>query len=762
MNIIREFKVPKYISDAGIEFLPHGVITKSHTGMGATYLELISSRNSILVEPIKYTAYSKVGSYNKEKIAKEHGEALYVGSEVIQGDKPVNQDVITRYVKNKKIKVKKIICVADSLYKVVEVLLKCKLLDDYFLLIDEIDSIQTDSSFRYRIEQCLDIYFMFPKEKRALLTATPIDFSNDKLKDEVKTNFTLKSPNYTDLQFFQTYTGIEVLTKRILDFINDTSEELPIAVCVNSIKAIQTLINTLVDRFHVDDSQIGVLCGSQSEFQLQKYVVEMKSQKYPKPITFFTSAYYSGYDINTEYKLFILADYKYPNTLLSGGQVKQITGRYRGKRTTPVELVFSQIPKVYPQKNPQLSKANRLTFEGMTKIGNSLIKSLHCMKHNFSGIGDELDLMEAFKNGAFKALEKDNMRIVREEVIKDGDSLKTGDYVISYLFIDAKLEYKRVLNHLYINSSIKSIDSEFIQNGFKISHQTGFDKVDVDYKVNAVEKEINKVFLEDLLKSKDLDEYDFYVKIKEYQQSKTTQQVKRLSDLVLKMLGYYTVQEIIGLITGKVMNEKNGNMKDNRSLDNLSIQVNFRLTDKDFTPRIIMGHYFKKGEILTNRDIADRIDKVLKKSSMKIPSLDQDKDSKTVKSLVMLAKNYVLLKRTRVNSAKNSYKIGGVIPVQELLKDSLFYGFLKSKKSLVKGRGVQKKYVFNKKAFLSKQNLKVNELSSESSKNKPKVIKTVPNQKAKGKKSIGSRIARLNENITHHMDENMVKDVNDD
>ena len=210
------------------------------------------------------------------------------------------------------------------------------------------------------------------------------------------------------------------------------------------------------------------------------------------------------------------------------------------------------------------------------------------------------------------------------------------------------------------------------------------------------------------------------------------------------------------------MNEKNGNMKDNRSLDNLSIQVTFRLTDKDFTPRIIIGHYFKKGEILTNRDIADRIDKVLKKSSMKIPSLDQDKDSKTVKSLVMLAKNYVLLKRTRVNSAKNSYKIGGVIPVQELRKDSLFYGFLKSKKSLVKGRGVQKKYVFKKKAFLSKQNLKVNELSSESSKNKPKVIKTVPNQKAKGKKSIGSRIARLNENITHHMDENMVKDVNDD
>ena len=50
--------------------LPHGLVYKEETGMGATTLEFQTPRNSIIVEPIKITASSK---------AFKHG-ALYIGS----------------------------------------------------------------------------------------------------------------------------------------------------------------------------------------------------------------------------------------------------------------------------------------------------------------------------------------------------------------------------------------------------------------------------------------------------------------------------------------------------------------------------------------------------------------------------------------------------------------------------------------------------------------------------------------------------------
>lgn len=745
-QLIEQYSVSKYISEAGIEFLPHGVITKSHTGMGATYLELTSSRNSILVEPIKYTAYSKVESYNKSKTAELHGSALYVGSEVVKGDKPINQKQIEKYLKDKKIKVKKIICVADSLYKVVEVLLKLKLLEHYFLLIDEIDSIQTDSSFRYRIEQCLDIYFMFPKEQRALLTATPIDFSNKKLKEEVMTYFYLRNPSPTDLNVLKTEAGIEVLTKKILDYYNDTQESLPIVVCVNSIRAIITLVKTLTDKFSIDKSEMGVLCGSQSEYLLEEYIVEIKNTQYPKKITFITSAYYSGYDIKKEYKLFILADYKYPNTLLSGGQVKQIAGRYRGIRTSPIEVVYSPIPKSNVSKNSQLSKLNSLTIENMITVGNSLIKSLHCMRNNFSGIGDELNLMEVFKNGAIKALESENLRLVREEIIKAGDNLNKGDYVISYFFLDAKMESKRILNRLYVSPNNKEIQSEFFNNGFNVSFITDFDKVEVDKSGNSIEKDLNNAFLTDLSKSRELEEYEFYKKFKTYQQSKTTQKVKRLSDMILGMLGYYTVADIVDLITKQLLDKKTGNMKDSRSFDNLTNQVTFTLTDSNFTPRILLKHYFQIGEVMTNDQIAENLKIVLKKTSLNMPLFIVDQNVKSVKSLVMLAKNYVVFKRTRINKVKNSYKIIGLVPCKQIINNSLFFNYLNQNKSLVSGKKVIDKMDFTTNGMLFKLNNVSTKKLLDKENIQHKAIET-PTKSVEDRAKTKKLLSRLNDDI---------------
>ena len=60
-----------YLTDT-IKELPHGIINKTETGIGATTLELNSERNSIIVEPLKVTASAKAEKHN----------ALYVGSPI--------------------------------------------------------------------------------------------------------------------------------------------------------------------------------------------------------------------------------------------------------------------------------------------------------------------------------------------------------------------------------------------------------------------------------------------------------------------------------------------------------------------------------------------------------------------------------------------------------------------------------------------------------------------------------------------------------
>ena len=67
-----------YLSNT-IDKLPHGIINKTETGIGATTVELDSKRNSIIVEPLKVTASAK---------AYKH-KALYVGSPTKQFPKKI-------------------------------------------------------------------------------------------------------------------------------------------------------------------------------------------------------------------------------------------------------------------------------------------------------------------------------------------------------------------------------------------------------------------------------------------------------------------------------------------------------------------------------------------------------------------------------------------------------------------------------------------------------------------------------------------------
>lgn len=81
-----------HLSDV-FNYIPHGIVHKEETGMGATYLELETKRNSIIVEPIKITASSKAQQHN----------ALYVGTKTEFHPKNTSTNNIIGYVNSNNI-----------------------------------------------------------------------------------------------------------------------------------------------------------------------------------------------------------------------------------------------------------------------------------------------------------------------------------------------------------------------------------------------------------------------------------------------------------------------------------------------------------------------------------------------------------------------------------------------------------------------------------------------------------------------------------
>ena len=143
----------KYMLSTYLDKMPHGIIDKKISGIGATTLEINSKRNSIIVLPTKALAYSK---------HLNHVDTLYVGSAI--GDKKnVSNAEINKYLAQGGYK--KFLVVADSLKRLLG-LIKEENYNNYFLMIDEIDVFQSDSNYRPQLEDVIDYYLKFLPKNR--------------------------------------------------------------------------------------------------------------------------------------------------------------------------------------------------------------------------------------------------------------------------------------------------------------------------------------------------------------------------------------------------------------------------------------------------------------------------------------------------------------------------------------------------------------------------------------------------------------------
>jgi hypothetical protein len=666
MSVTKKYKIDRYIGElleSELPFLPSGIIEKSHTGMGATHMELTSKRNSIIVEPIKITAYTKVSHYNEQSESNVQ-KALYVGSAIGSQDESTEDSSIQSYVSNKSIKHKKIVCVADSLKRVVEFLIQANKLKDYFLLIDEIDSIQNDSSFRKTLENCLDIYFMFEADKRAVLTASMLDFTNAKLNEEPRTQFLLKTDKRIPIEVYSQSNSDKTLIKLILD--KYSQQDGTVVVVLNSLKLLETVIVTLL-KYGVESSEISVLCSKDSEARFSGYYNDLENKEYPGRICFITSAYFTGYDIVHTYHLLIYTSVNHPNTLFSGGQIKQISGRLRSKE----HLSISLIRRIFlsPEelnRNSSLLKLSNLTTKDLLESSEAMLQTMQCLSHNLNHYRDELDVLNIFRNGALNALSVNNASIIRQALTLEGQKLEFKQYVRSDFFIDSKKEQIRIIKDLYSIESSERFELELSSNGFEIVHKQLFSDIEMEKISETVEQRLNKEFLLVLKSLESIDEYELYFWLKSKQLIPTTNQVKVILKLMLRMLKFYSPQEIISTVLEKMYDSKKERMRNKTALDSMALYISFQTSGKDFTLRILLKHYFQEG-VTYNRKQIFEIMKIISSKS----GLDIIKNSTKEKDVMRVANQLVYFKRTRVKN-RELLKFLTIVQLEEVRSNSIF------------------------------------------------------------------------------------------
>lgn len=298
---------------------PWGIIKKNRTGVGATTLEIRAERNSIIVVPTKSLAYTKYLTGVDETTGKS--KYCYVGSEIGIFRESTHPDDIRNYLNDPDIFYKKFLVVADSLPKVINTIGN-HVYQNYFLMVDEVDTYQDDSTFRPALPNVIDYYFRFNPYYRCLVSATIKEFSHPEILGEPVID--LKYPTVIS-------PSVKLICgKNLTALVKEQIEALPrdekIVIAFNKVQSILEIIKMLPTDFQED---CAILCSTYSADHAGRYYRELIENSLPERINFITCTYFVGVDINEQYHLISVSDVNFHYTVLSPDKLTQIRGRCR-------------------------------------------------------------------------------------------------------------------------------------------------------------------------------------------------------------------------------------------------------------------------------------------------------------------------------------------------------------------------------------------------------------------------------------------------
>lgn len=284
-NIIvkkQDEKIP-YLTEllSGKEIPTNTILHKKLTGLGATYSEIKAKRNSIIIEPNRPVI---IGKCEDPEHKNDNLFGVYHG---------VYTDDIIDYIEESKSKHLKILTTPESFLKVEEALkaTDIEIRFDCFLLFDELHKIIKDVDYRENITLPMDLFFEC--ENKALVSATPIEFTDPRFED-FQQILLVPAFDYTKDLFLH-------ITNNVLQTVKETLENLEgnTFIFCNSTDMIYNLMKQL-DLF----GESAVFCSTNSVKKLRndkdvkfKNAHEDWKPKYMKHYNWLTSRFYNAVDI---------------------------------------------------------------------------------------------------------------------------------------------------------------------------------------------------------------------------------------------------------------------------------------------------------------------------------------------------------------------------------------------------------------------------------------------------------------------------------
>lgn len=621
--------------------LPYGIVKKSVPGIGATTLALNQPRDTIIVLPTKKLAYQKyLRGYNKERTSNRF---LYVGSDIPEEKcKSPTDEQIRSYIAEKRtgtFPYKKILVVADSLGRVMEQIkyikeeptrfVRKKLEEyaeklkhdpslpplnipitklyephmDWHIMVDEIDTFQSDGKFREAMENVIDYYLEFPPIKRCLVSATIRPFTHPQLKEEPLLEINYEHPKKRPVNIIRTNN----MHREVADRLGFCRKQYPndkIVVAYNSIRSINTVIRLLPVELQADCS---VACSSQSQTMVGEYYRSLHSGKLATPITFITSTYFVGVDIEERFHLLTVTDPRRIQTLLSPEKIYQISGRCRDELGLLSETIIYDFykPKT-PEKAITLEEYEHKA-EILSQFANSsedIQKSCeNVLPANFADVKDAI--VERSKHSVFGS---QPISIIRRNI--------HGKVVPAYLNIDALGEYQQLCTETYTTKErffatlreTCQICNTAYHSHKKNAEQIQIEETDRENRKNVIIQYV-QASIDELLQAKSQGPITDDVLDRMIRKPRDNRHGRTFLKRVKELYPYVPLDKLIDMLTPRLT--KDGINWNAVWYRNLRRSIFFACLADDHPFRILLRDYFPQESRMASDEIREKMNAVL-------------------------------------------------------------------------------------------------------------------------------------------------------
>ena len=583
------FKPNERLSEI-ITKLPFGLIDKQITGIGATYLELHSERSSIIVTPTRALALNKLKD-----------EFLYVGSR--EGcQRATSKAEIKAYINNPEFEFKKILVVADSIDKVIEAIQENNedVYRNYFLLVDEIDSLQSDNHFRPILSRVIDHYYKFKLQRRALLSATVREFTHPKLQVEALTTIQSTAPLKRNINLFYTNNINSLLAKKIVEISNEYPSD-KILIAYNSVLNILQTVRLLPKELQTYET-CSILCSEASKDEAGNYFrgLDNATNQLSCRINFMTCSYFAGVDIEDSYHLITVSNSVKVYSALPLNKIIQIYGRCRIPNGILSDTIIYNNSKK-PLRNLRtyreyLSKKALKVIE-LLKAANTLKKGDKDLEDLFSRVHKAI-----IERATERLFEYQSFELVRESIDKELE--------ISYFNIDALYEKMEAYHKLY--SSKKGLYNHLMKLYPTINFYDVSDDEDdtIEEERDDIKEEVNQRLLIRLsnIKEELISVYQANALNNDYLNKKINSSKRKEEEFYKRVKAHYKYYDIVFLSNTLCAIS----LKNKKSYRNLSNALSFRALENAHPFKAQVFQNFKIGKKYLSKEIADLLSTIVK------------------------------------------------------------------------------------------------------------------------------------------------------